>query len=63
MGLNIISNFAANRALTNLGFNSDAASLSVAKLSSGSRIVTAADDAAALAIGSRLKAEVVSLER
>jgi len=63
MGLNIISNFAANRALTNLGFNSDAASLSVAKLSSGSRIVTAADDAAALAIGSRLKSEVVSLEQ
>jgi len=63
MGLNIISNFAANRALTNLGFSSDAASLSVAKLSSGSRIVTAADDAAALAIGSRLKAEVVSLEQ
>ena len=63
MGLNIISNFAANRALTNLDFNSDAAALSVAKLSSGSRVVTAADDAAALAIGSRLKAEVVSLEQ
>ncbi|MEM7651981.1 MAG: flagellin [Pseudomonadota bacterium] len=63
MGLNIISNFAANRALTNLNESSGAASLSVAKLSSGSRIVTAADDAASLAIGSRLRAEVASLEQ
>ena len=63
MGLNIISNFAANRALTNLTFTSDQATRSVAKLSSGSRVVTAADDAASLAIGSRLKAEVVSLDQ
>ena len=63
MGLNIISNFAANRALTNLNESSGAASLSVAKLSSGSRIVTAADDAASLAIGSRLRAEMASLEQ
>jgi len=63
MGLNIISNFAANRALTNLTFTSGEATRSVAKLSSGSRVVTAADDAASLAIGSRLKAEVVSLDQ
>ena len=63
MGLNIVSNLAANRALTNLTASSGAASDSVARLSSGSRIVTAADDAASLAIGSRLKAEVVSLEQ
>ena len=63
MGLNIISNFAANRALTNLTFTSGEATRSVAKLSSGSRVVTAADDAAALAIGSRLKAEVASLDQ
>ncbi|MBL8672633.1 MAG: flagellin, partial [Alphaproteobacteria bacterium] len=49
MTLNIISNFAANTALRNLTFNGDLATRSVAKLSSGSRVVTAADDAASLA--------------
>ena len=61
MTLNIISNFAANTALRNLTFNGDLATRSVAKLSSGSRVVTAADDAASLAIGTRLNTEVKSL--
>ena len=61
MALSIISNYAANRALTNLNFTSTEASRSVAKLSSGTRVINAAEDAASLAIGSRLKAEVVSL--
>jgi flagellin len=63
MTLNIISNFAANAALKNLALNGDLASRSVAKLSSGSRVVTAADDAASLAIGSRLNTEVKSLQQ
>ena len=63
MTLNIISNFAANTALRNLQINGDEATKSVAKLSSGSRVVTAADDAAALAIGTRLNTEVRSLEQ
>ncbi len=63
MALSIISNYAANRALTNLNFTSTEASKSVAKLSSGTRVINAAEDAASLAIGSRLKAEVVSLNQ
>ena len=63
MTLNIISNFAANTALRNLQINGDEATKSVSKLSSGSRVVTAADDAAALAIGTRLNTEVRSLEQ
>jgi len=63
MTLNIISNFAANTALRNLQINGDEAAKSVSKLSSGSRVVTAADDAAALAIGTRLNTEVKSLEQ
>ena len=63
MTLNIISNFAANTALRNLQINGDEAAKSVGKLSSGSRVVTAADDAAALAIGTRLNTEVQSLEQ
>lgn len=61
MTLNIISNSAANTALRNLTINGDEVVKSVSKLSSGSRVVTAADDAAALAIGSRLNTEVRSL--
>ena len=63
MTLNIISNFAANTALRNLQINGDEAAKSVGKLSSGSRVVTAADDAASLAIGTRLNTEVKSLEQ
>lgn len=62
MTLNIISSFAANTALRNLQLNGDEAGKSVAKLSSGSRVVTAADDAAALSVGTRLNTEVRSLE-
>lgn len=61
MTLNVISNFAANVALKNLTFNGQEATRSVSKLSSGSRVVTAADDAASMAIGSRLNTEVKSL--
>ena len=63
MTLNVISNFAANNALRNLGVNGNEATKSVAKLSSGSRVTSAADDAAALAIGTRVNTEVKSLEQ
>ena len=62
MPLNVISNFAANVAHRHLA-KSDMATNSVAKLSAGSRVLSAKDDAAALAIGSRLKAEVSSLKQ
>ena len=63
MPLNLISNFAANVAQRNLAISDAAATTSLAKLSSGSRVVTAKDDAAALAVGSRLNAEVVGLKQ
>ena len=61
MALNVISNFAANVAQRNLVMSDRAATSSLAKLSSGQRVVSAKDDAASLAIGSRLKAEVVAM--
>ncbi len=63
MGLSIISNFAANVAHRNLVSSEAAASASLARLSSGQRIVSAKDDAASLAIGSRLAAEVGALKQ
>ncbi len=58
MALNIISNFAANVAHRNLIVSDREVSSSLAKLSAGTRVVSAKDDAASLAIGSRLNAEV-----
>jgi flagellin len=58
MALNVISNYAANVAHRYLVKADAAASSSLAKLSAGSRVISAKDDAASLAIGSRLNAEV-----
>jgi flagellin len=58
MALNVISNYAANVAHRYLSKADAAASSSLAKLSAGSRVISAKDDAASLAIGSRLNAEV-----
>ncbi len=58
MALGIISNFAANVAHRNLVVSDREVTSSLAKLSSGSRVQSAKDDAASLAIGSRLNAEV-----
>ena len=63
MPLNLISNFAANVAQRNLAMSDSQATSSLAKLSSGSRVVSAKDDAASLAVGSRLNAEVVGLKQ
>ncbi len=63
MPLNLISNFAANVAQRNLAMSDAAASLSLAKLSAGTRVLTAKDDAASLAVGSRLRAEIVGLKQ
>jgi flagellin len=62
MALNIVSNFAANSAQRNLAITEGRASSSLQKLSSGTRVNQAKDDAASLAIGSRLRAEVKALE-
>ena len=63
MPLNIVSNFAANVAHRNLSMSDRGASASVAKISAGSRVLAARDDAAALAIGSRLRAEVAAMQQ
>ena len=57
----VATNTAANSAIRFLNNNSATASGSVGKLASGSRIVKASDDAAGLAIGTRLKADVTAL--
>ena len=63
MALNLISNYAANVAHRNLLKTDSEATQSLAKLSSGQRIVQAKDDAASLAIGSRVAAEVGALKQ
>jgi flagellin len=63
MALNLISNYAANVAHRNLVQTDTQATASLAKLSSGQRIVQAKDDAASLAIGSRVAAEVGALKQ
>ncbi len=59
----ITTNTTANTALRYLTINNLNASSSVAKLSSGSRIVKASDDAASLAVGTKLKADVTALKQ
>ena len=61
MTLSINTNISALTAQRNLRASSDASAKSISKLSSGSRITTAADDAAALAISSGLKLDLASL--
>ena len=57
------TNSAANSAVSYLQRNSEWQSSSISKLSSGSRIVKASDDAASLAVGTKLKADITSLQQ
>lgn len=61
MPLNMISNFAANVAHRNLLKSDTEMTDSLSKLSAGTRVLAAKDDAASMAIGSRLRAEVKAL--
>ena len=63
MALNIVSNFAANVAHRNLVRTDMQVTSSLSKLSAGTRVVSAKDDAASLAVGSRLRAEVEALKQ
>ncbi len=63
MTLNVISNYAANVAHRNLMTSDMQATDSLAKLSAGTRVLSAKDDAAALAVGSRLAIEVSALRQ
>lgn len=59
----IATNTSANSALIYLNKNSREQDKSLSKLSSGSRIVRASDDAAGLAVGSSLRADVTTLKQ
>ena len=61
MSLTVLHNASAAVANRLLASNDAQVSRSVARLSAGTRVLSARDDAAALAIGSRLRAEVASL--
>ncbi len=61
MPITFNTNLAALGAQRNINLASNAASSSLSKLSSGSRVPQAKDDAAALAVGSQLKAEATGL--
>jgi flagellin len=61
MAITFNTNLAALGAQRNIGIASQSASSSLSKLSSGSRVPQAKDDAAGLAIGSKLKSEVAGL--
>ncbi|RYG60146.1 MAG: hypothetical protein EON60_08155 [Alphaproteobacteria bacterium] len=61
MPITFNTNLAALGAQRNISISSNAASSSLSKLSSGSRIPQAKDDAAGLAIGSKLKSEIAGL--
>ncbi len=63
MGLSIVSNFASAVAHRNLTKTEMEATSSLTKLSSGSRVVSAKDDAASMAIGKGLQVEVESLKQ
>ena len=63
MALSVATNTAAATAHRYLRTNDMEASRSLAKLSSGSRIVRASDDAASLAVGTKLKADVAALKQ
>lgn len=63
MALNIISNYSANLANRNVSQTNAKLSLALARLSAGQRVLSAKDDAASLAIGSRLAAETSGLRQ
>ena len=58
----IATNSAANSAIFYLNRNSNNQSSSLSKISSGSRIVSSADDAAGLAVSDQLQADISGLE-
>jgi flagellin len=61
MAMTINTNLSANQVLSNLNSNQDALRSSMQKLSTGSRINTAADDAAGLAISQGLQSQIGGL--
>lgn len=63
MGLRIATNVQSMNAQRNLGLSNERQGSSLNKLSSGARIVKAADDAAGLAISEKLKGSIRSMQQ
>ncbi len=63
MGIGIVFNLSAGIAQRNLAASNKSLGLAMARLSIGRRVLSARDDAAAMAIGSRLGAEVAGLKQ
>jgi flagellin-like hook-associated protein FlgL len=63
VSLSVTFNFASQIANRQLATSDAALTNSIARLSSGSRVVTAKDDAAAMAIGSRINSKVQALRQ
>jgi flagellin len=63
MSLNVVSNYSANVAHRNLASTEGEMSSSLVKLSAGTRVLSSKDDAASMAIGSHIKAEVSALKQ
>ena len=63
MALNVVSNYAANVAQRYLQKADAEATRSVAKLAAGTRVLSARDDAASMAVGISLRADVISLKQ
>src|SRR5882724_4809968 len=59
----ITTNIAANSAVRYLNINSQQESSALSKLSSGSRITSASDDAAGLAISTRISSDITTLQQ
>jgi flagellin len=59
----ISTNIAANSAVRYLNLNSQQETSSLSKLASGSRIVNASDDAAGLAISTRISSDITTLQQ
>lgn len=62
MSLSIVNNYAARIVHRQVERNDALATRMVARLSSGSRVVYASDDAASLAVGTRLRADVGAMQ-
>jgi flagellin len=63
MPMNVVSNYAANVAHRNLAMTDTQATNSLARLSIGKRVLSARDDAASMAIGSRMSSEIQGLKQ
>src|ERR1700755_2359666 len=59
----ISTNIAANAAVNYLNINSAQQTSALSKLSSGSRIASASDDAAGLAISTRISSDITTLQQ